>query len=57
MAKNKPYWDNARKGAVKDRTQFFNEQTNLWTKRDTENWQFLDNKTSWGKFKWVRKEK
>ncbi|MBS8122506.1 hypothetical protein [Candidatus Vampirococcus lugosii] len=57
MAKNKPYGDNARKGAVKDRTQFFNEQTNLWTKRDTENGQFLDNKTSGGKFKGVRKEK
>ena len=32
MAKNKPYGDNARVGAVKNRTQVYNPKTGLWTK-------------------------
>lgn len=36
MAVNKPYGDNARIGAVRERTQVFNPQTQLWTKRDSE---------------------
>lgn len=36
MAKNKPYGDNARVGAVKNRTQVYNPKTGLWTKRDSE---------------------
>ena len=58
MAKNKPYGDNARKGAVKDRTQVLNPKTALWTKRDTETGKFMDVKTSSDKpFKGVTKEK
>jgi hypothetical protein len=57
MAKNKPYGDNARKGAVKDRSQVLNPKTNLFVKRDKETGQFMDVKTTGGKFKGVRKEK
>lgn len=57
MAKNKPVGDNARKGAVKQRSQVLNPKTNLFVKRDTETGRFMDVKTSGGKFKGVRKEK
>ena len=36
MAKNKPYGDNARVGAVKNRTQVQNPKTGLWVKRDSD---------------------
>ena len=35
MATNKPYGDNARKGAVRNRTQVQNPKTGLWVKRDS----------------------
>jgi len=57
MAKNKPVGDNARKGAVKKRTQVQNPKTGLWTKRNKDNGQFMDVKTSGGKFKGVTREK
>jgi hypothetical protein len=57
MAKNKPVGDNARVGAVKQRSQVLNPKTNLFVKRDSENGQFMDVKSSGGKFKGVRKEK
>ncbi|MFL1895281.1 hypothetical protein ACJRPK_06235 [Aquimarina sp. 2-A2] len=57
MAKNKPTGDNARKGAVKGRSQVLNPKTELYVKRDTETGRFIDVKTSGGKFKGVRKEK
>jgi hypothetical protein len=57
MAKNKPVGDNARKGAVKQRSQVLNTKTSLYVKRDTETGKFMDVKTSGGKFKGVRKEK
>lgn len=58
MAKNKPYGDNARVGAVKSRTQVRNPKTGLWTKRDIETGRFMDVKTSSDKpFKGVTKEK
>lgn len=57
MAKNKPIGDNARKGAVKKRSQVLNPKTNLFVKRNTESGRFMDVKTSGGKFKGVRKEK
>jgi hypothetical protein len=57
MAKNKPIGDNARKGAVKQRSQVLNPKTNLYVKRDTETGKFMDVKTSGGKFIGVRKEK
>ncbi len=53
MAKNKPYGDNARKGAVKDRTQVLNPKTKLYVKRDSNTGRFIDVKTSGGKFKGV----
>ena len=57
MAKNKPIGDNARKGAVKNRSQVINTKTNLFVKRDSDTGRFLDVKTTGGKFKGVRKEK
>lgn len=57
MATNKPVGDNARKGAVKKRSQLLNPKTKLYVKRNTETGQFMDVKTSGGKFKGVRKEK
>lgn len=57
MARNKPVGDNARKGAVKQRSQVLNPKTNLYVKRDAETGRFMDVKTSGGKFKGVRKEK
>jgi hypothetical protein len=58
MATNKPVGDNARKGAVKGRSQVQNPKTGLWVKRNSESGQFMDVKTSNTKpFKGVRKEK
>lgn len=57
MAKNKPYGDNARIGAVKKRTQVLNSKTNLYTKRNKSNGQFMNVKTTGEKFKGVRREK
>jgi len=56
MAKNKPIGDNARKGAVKQRSQVLNTKTNLFVKRDSETGKFMDVKTTGGKFKGVRNE-
>lgn len=58
MAVNKPYGDNARVGAVKDRSQVYNPKTDTWVKRDLGTGKFMDMKTSSNKpFKGVRKEK
>lgn len=57
MATNKPTGDNARQGAVKDRSQVLNPKTEQYVKRDTETGKFMDVKTSGGKFKGVREEK
>jgi hypothetical protein len=56
MATNPPK-DNSRKGAVRKRSQVLNPKTGLHVKRNTENGQFMDVKTTGGKFKGVRKEK
>lgn len=57
MATNKPFGDNSRKGAVKDRSQVLNPKTNLWVKRDMETGKFMDVKTSSNKpFKGITKE-
>lgn len=57
MATNPPK-DNARKGAVRDRSQTHNPKTDLWVKRDTNTGRFMDAKTSnKSPFKGVRKEK
>ena len=57
MAKNKPYGDNARIGAVKDRAQTFNPKTEQWVKRDSSTGKFMDVKNDGTPFKGVRKEK
>jgi hypothetical protein len=57
MATNKPTGDNARKGAVKERSQVLNPKTDQYVKRDTDTGRFMDVKTSGGKFKGVREEK
>jgi len=57
MAKNKPYGDGHRHGAVKERTQVFNPKTNRWIKRDAKTGKFLDGKADEDPFKGVTKEK
>jgi hypothetical protein len=57
MAKNKPIGDNARVGAVRQRSQTFNPQTQTWVKRDTGTGRFIDQKADGDPFKGVRKEK
>lgn len=58
MATNKPTGNNARKGAVKERSQVQNPKTGLWTKRDSETGKFMDVKTSSKEpFKGITKEK
>lgn len=57
METNKPYGDNARKGAVKDRAQVLNPKTGQWTKRDSETGKFMDDKKDGTPFKGVRKKK
>lgn len=58
MAVNKLYGDNARVGAVKDRSQVYNPKTDKWVKRDSQTGKFMDVKTTDNKpFKGVRKEK
>jgi len=61
MAVNKPVGNNARKGAVRKRSQLKTkvEGESHWTKRSKSTGQFMDqkNKTSAKKFKGVRREK
>lgn len=57
MAKNAPIGDNARRGAVKDRSQVQNPVNGNWTKRDAGNGRFMDQKQDGTPFKGVRKEK
>lgn len=57
MAKNDPIGDNARRGAVKDRSQVQNPQNGNWTKRDTDTGRFMDQKQDGTPFKGVRREK
>ena len=57
MARNKPYGDNARKGAVRGRSQTQNPKTGQWTKRDLQTGRFMDGKKDGTPFKGVRKEK
>jgi len=56
MAKNDPVGDNARLGAVRDRSQVFHPANQTWTKRDTGNGRFMDQKKDGEPFKGVRKE-
>lgn len=61
MATNKPVGDNARKGAVRKRTQLRTKTMgeSTWTKRDKTSGKFLDQKKAPAKkkFKGVRREK
>ena len=58
MAVNKPIGDNARVGAVRQRSQVYNPKTDSWVKRDANTGRFMDVKTSNNTpFKGVRKEK
>jgi hypothetical protein len=59
MAVNKPKGDNARKGAVKKRSQLPNKLMgeDRWTKRSKKSGEFLAVKKTAKKFKGVRKEK
>lgn len=55
MAKNGPK-GGGREGAIDNRSQIQNPVTGLWQKRDTQTGQWIDVKTSEGRFKGVRKE-
>lgn len=57
MATNKPYGDNHRQGAVKDRSQVHNPHNDRWIKRDSDTGKFIDQKADNEPFKGVRKEK
>lgn len=59
MAVNKPTGDNARKGAVRKRSQLKGKVLGetAWTKRNKKSGKFMDVKLSGKKFKGVRKEK
>jgi len=57
MAVNKPLGDNARVGAVKNRTQTYNPKTKKVVKRNTLSGKFMHNKVVKGIFKGIRKEK
>lgn len=59
MAVNKPTGDNARKGAVKKRSQLKGKLDGkpAWMKRDKTSGEFLGVKKSKKKFKGVRREK
>lgn len=48
---------NGRHGAVRERSQTHNPQTDQWVKRDTETGKFMDVKQDGTPFKGVRKEK
>lgn len=56
MAKNPPVGDNARKGAVRNRSQTFNPKTQQWVKRNAETGKFMGVKQDGTPFKGVRKE-
>jgi hypothetical protein len=57
MAKNKPYGDGHRKGAVRERSQSYNPRTGQWVKRDSETGKWMDVKQDGTPWKGVRKEK
>lgn len=57
MAVNKPAGDNARKGAVKKRTQLKNPLTKTSTKRNKNGGQFMAVKKTAKKIQGVRRER
>ncbi|MES2377469.1 MAG: hypothetical protein V4553_12860 [Bacteroidota bacterium] len=57
MATNGKTGDGHRNGAVRERSQTFNPQTEQWVKRDSGTGRFMDVKQDGTPFKGVRKEK
>jgi hypothetical protein len=57
MATNGKSSDNSRQGAVKERSQTFNTQTQRWVKRDANTGKFKDVKQDGTPFRGVRKGK
>lgn len=57
MATNPPKGDNHRNGAVRERSQTHNPNTDQWVKRDANTGKFMDVKKDGTPFKGVRKEK
>ena len=57
MAKNKPYGDGHRHGAVKTRSQVYNDKIERFVKRDKTPGKFMDVKSDDKPFKGIRKEK
>lgn len=57
MATNPPKGDGHRNGAVRDRSQVHNPQSDRWTKRDSDTGRFMDQKSDGKPFKGVTKEK
>lgn len=57
MATNKPSGDGHRNGAVRGRSQVFNDKIGRFVKRDSESGRFMDVKSDSNPFKGVRKEK
>ena len=59
MATNKPYGDNARRGAVRKRSQRKGALMGkiAWTKRSKKSGRFMDVKKGKNKFKGVRRER
>jgi hypothetical protein len=59
MAVNKPVGDNARKGAVRKRSQLKTkvQGEEHWTKRSRQSGRFMDQKQDDAKFKGVRRER
>jgi hypothetical protein len=55
MAKNGPK-GGGRIGAVKQRSQVYNPETKVWTKRDANTGLFMDQKADSQPFKGVRRE-
>ncbi len=56
MATNRPYGDNSRVGAVKDRVQYYNPKNQKWVKVNTITNKFMDVKSDGTPFKGVRKK-
>ena len=48
--------NNSRKGAVTNRTQFYNEKTDTWMKRESESGKIIKGKKDGTPFKGVTKE-
>lgn len=57
MATNKPYGDNHRIGAVRDRSQVYNGKIDRFIKRNSETGRFMDVKSDDKPFKGIRREK